>query len=90
VTALAGAFCRLRPSRTRWNSCATLMAATRERPSRAASSRQGCITSSLRTSFANLTTGMPLFSANQVTAWRNMVPRRSNTAGDTTGIPRCL
>ena len=74
---------------TRWNSCATPIAATPARPVAAWRSRWGCITDSLRSFLPNRTTGMRLTSAKVFTASRNLVPIFSTTAGEGIGNPRC-
>ena len=74
---------------TRWNSCATPIAATCARPLAAARFKYGAITSALRSSLANLTHGMSLASAKEATARRNFCPILSKIAGEGIGRPRC-
>ena len=74
---------------TRWNSCATPIAATRERPPAAACFKYGAITSALRSSLANLTQGMSLASAKDATERRNRWLIFSSSAGEGIGMPRC-
>ena len=84
----------LRPSRraeanTFWNSCAGPIAATPDRPVRACRARYGRITSILRSSLPNRTTGILLSAAKRSTALRKAVPILSMIAGDGIGLPRC-
>jgi hypothetical protein len=74
---------------TFWNSCAIPIAATPQRPVRACQARYRRITSTLRSSLPNRTTGMWLSAAKRSTAARNAVPIFSMIAGDGIGLPRC-
>ena len=74
---------------TRWNSWATPIAATPDRPVAACRARCGCITSSLASSLPNLTHGMSLASAKESTALRNRSPSCRNSTGEGNGNPRC-
>jgi hypothetical protein len=74
---------------TFWYSCATPIAATPDRPVAACAARCRRITSILRSSLPNRTTGMCSASANALTARRKAVPIFSMIAGDGTGQPRC-
>ena len=67
------------------NSWATPIAATPARPVAACRARYGRITSILRSSLPNRTTGIWLSSANRSTALRNAVPIFSMIAGDGIG-----
>ena len=69
-----GSVSRLRAMNTRCGSWATPIAATWERPARAAASRYGCITSMLRSAALSGTTGMWLASAKEATRRRNASP----------------
>ena len=74
---------------TRWNSCAFPMAATPVPSARINRSRCGRITSSLRSPFAKLSTGMSWSAANPATSRRNRSPIFSRIAGDGIGNPKC-
>ena len=74
---------------TRWNSWATPIAATPDRPVDACRARCGVITSSLASSLPNLTQGMSLASAKEATALRNRSPSCRNSTGEGNGKPRC-
>ena len=56
---------------------------------RACRARYGRITSILRSSLPNRTTGILLSAAKRCTAVRNAVPIFSMIAGDGIGLPRC-
>jgi len=73
---------------TRWNSWATPIAATPDRPVAACRIRFGAITSSLAWSFSNLIHRMSLASANDITDRRNRSPICRNSAGEGNGNPR--
>ncbi len=87
---LAGSVWRLRAMNTRRVSCATPIAATCERPDRAAASRYGCMTSMLRSAAVSGTTGMWLASANEATRRRKESPICCRQAADGIGYPRCF
>ena len=74
---------------TFWNSWATPIAATPDRPVFAWAVRWRRITSIFRSPFLKRTIGMWLSSAKVVTARRNRVPIFSITAGEGIGNPRC-
>ena len=74
---------------TRWNSWATPIAATPDRPVDACRARCGCITSSLASSLPNLTHGMSLASEKESTALRKRSPSCRNSTGEGNGNPRC-
>jgi hypothetical protein len=75
-------------AKTFWNSCATPIAATPDRPVAACAARYRRITSILRSSLPKCTTGTCSSAAKTLTEWRNAVPIRSKTAGDGIVCPR--
>ena len=79
---------RLDAAKTFWNSCATPIAATPERPVAACAATYRRITSILRSSLPKCTTGTCSSSAKALTERRNPVPIRSKIAGDGIGWPR--
>lgn len=73
---------------TRWNSRATPIAATPERPVPACALRYRIITAILRSPLTNRTTGMWFSAASLRTSSRNRSPIRPTTAGEGIGNPR--
>jgi hypothetical protein len=89
------------PVNTRWNSCATPISTTWDRPAAAALRISGITRSILRSGHglsartpgrvfsrfpAKLSTGMSLASAKDRSARRNACPRRSSSAGEGIGL----
>jgi hypothetical protein len=75
-------------SKTHWNSRASPIATTSDRPAFSAASRYGRITSSFRSPLRKITHGMSLPSAYRRTAARNPWLILPSAAGDAIGNPR--